>query len=141
MTSGTTGYFPNPSEIAVADTWHGPYHVLGNPHPDDKSQTSYHTQIASVFKVEGKKDLYIAVADRWLPEAMDKEYGIYKEMFWDLFQNNGRNFDHSLMGEPVVENTCISDYVWLPLRFEDEMVYIDWKDEWRIEEYEEEANA
>ena len=32
VTSGTTGYLPNPSEVAVADTWHGPYQVLGNPH-------------------------------------------------------------------------------------------------------------
>ena len=24
ITSGTTGYLPNPSEVAVADTWHGP---------------------------------------------------------------------------------------------------------------------
>lgn len=31
-TSGTTGYLPNPSEIAVADTWHGPYRVLGDLH-------------------------------------------------------------------------------------------------------------
>lgn len=30
VTSGTTGYLPNPSEVAVADTWHGPYRVLGD---------------------------------------------------------------------------------------------------------------
>ena len=29
LTSGTTGYFPNPSEAAMADTWHGPYTVQG----------------------------------------------------------------------------------------------------------------
>ena len=29
ITSGTTGYYPNPSEVAVADTWHGPYRELG----------------------------------------------------------------------------------------------------------------
>ncbi len=136
LTSGTTGYFPNPSEIAVADTWHGPYRVLGNPHPADQSQTSWHSQIASVFKVEGKEDLYIAVADRWLPEAMDQEYEVYKQIFWDMFQNGGKEFDYDLIGGPVIENTCISEYVWLPLRFDGEMVYIDWKDEWRIEEYE-----
>ncbi|MBQ7981131.1 MAG: family 43 glycosylhydrolase, partial [Oscillospiraceae bacterium] len=70
VTSGTTGYLPNESEVAVADTWHGPFTVLGNPHPDDKTRTSYHSQISSVFKVQGKKDLYIAVADRWLPNEM-----------------------------------------------------------------------
>ncbi len=136
LTSGTTGYFPNPSEIAVADTWHGPFHVLGNPHPDDTSRTSWHSQIASVFKVKGKRDLYIAVADRWLPNEMDREYEIYKQVFWNLFQNDGKDFDFSVIGDTVIENTCISDYVWLPLRFEGDMAYIDWKDEWRVEDYE-----
>lgn len=55
ITSGTTGYLPNPSEVAVADTWHGPYKVLGNPHVGDESQTSFHSQISCIFKVEGKK--------------------------------------------------------------------------------------
>jgi hypothetical protein len=84
--------------------------------------------------VEGKKDLYIACADRWLPEAMDKKYEIYEEMFVSIF--TGKPFDRSRMGEPVVENTSIADYVWLPIRFDGEMAYVDWKDEWRIEDYE-----
>ncbi len=136
LTSGTTGYLPNPSEAAIGDTWHGPYTVLENPHPGDDTNTSYHSQISSVFKVPGKKELYIACADRWLPQAMDKEYDVYKEMFESLFRDGGKSFDFSRMGEPIVENTSIADYVWLPLRFEGENVVIDWKDEWRIEEYE-----
>lgn len=36
----------------------------------------------------------------------------------------------------TTRNTSISDYVWLPLRFEGDMVYIDWKDEWKLEDYE-----
>ena len=37
ITSGTTGYLPNPSEVAVADTWHGPYTCLlyTSPSPRD----------------------------------------------------------------------------------------------------------
>lgn len=135
LTSGTTGYLPNPSEAAVADTWHGPFIVLGNLHPSDTTNTSYHSQISSVFKVHGKEDLYIACADRWLPQAMDKEYEVYKEMFESLFHDGGKSFDFSRIGEPVVENTSIADYVWLPLRFEDNRVVIEWKDEWRLEDY------
>lgn len=136
ITSGTTGYLPNPSQVAVADTWHGPYTVLGDPHVGDETSTSFHSQISSVFKVPGKKDLYIACADRWLPEAMDKEYSVYKEMFEAIFCGQGDSFDLSRMGEPVVENTSIADYVWLPLRFEGDMVYIDWKDQWSLDDYE-----
>ena len=79
VTSGTTGYLPNPSQIAVADSWHGPYRVLGDPHPGDESRTSFHSQITSVFKVPGKKDLYIALADRWAPEHMHLPYEKYAE--------------------------------------------------------------
>lgn len=136
ITSGTTGYLPNPSEVAVADTWHGPYKVLGNPHVGDESQTSFHSQISCIFKVEGKKDLYIACADRWLPQNMDKEYPIYEEMFNSIYSEEKKEFDFSRMGEEPVQNTSIADYVWLPLRFDGDMVYIDWKDEWRIEDYE-----
>ena len=85
ITSGTTGYMPNPSEFAIADTWHGPYTVLGDPHPEDESRTSYHSQISSVFKVEGKKDLYIAVADRWSMPEMDMPYETYANFFDTAF--------------------------------------------------------
>lgn len=136
ITSGTTSYFSNPSEVAIADTWHGPYQVLGNPHPDDKSDTSYHSQISSVFKVPGKKDLYIACADRWLPRAMHLEYEVYRDLFESLYSDEEKSFDFSRMGDPIEINTSIADYVWLPLRFDGENVIIDWHDEWRIEDYE-----
>lgn len=70
----------------MADTWHGPYTVLGDPHPTDPSHTSFHSQISSVFQVVGKKDLYIAVADRWCPQDMDVPYDFTREMFEYLFQ-------------------------------------------------------
>lgn len=141
LTSGTTGYMPNPSEIAVADTWHGPFTVLGNPHRNDPSNTSFHSQVSSVFKVPEKKDLYIACADRWLPELMDLEYDTYKKVFELMFHPDEKErekiktMDLGSMKD-TNRNTSIADYVWLPLRFEEDMVYIDWHDEWRIEDYE-----
>lgn len=33
-------------------------------------------------------------------------------------------------------NTAKSNYVWLPIRFENDMPIIDWYSEWRIEDYE-----
>ena len=143
LTSGTTGYHPNPSEVAVAETWHGPYKVLGNPHPDDPSNTSFHSQISSVFKVQGKKDLYIAVADRWLPDDMDSKYEDYKEAFEVIYNPDYIPKDPAAVmryfGKDKNSNTAIADYVWLPLRVEGDMVYIDWLDEWTIESYENET--
>lgn len=135
ITSGTTGYLPNPSQVAVADTWHGPYRVLGNPHPEDVSKTSYHSQISSVFKVEGKKDLYIACADRWVPDHMEYEYEDYRKFYESLFDPDCVKKPENRFGDDGKRNTSIADYVWLPLRFDGEMVYIDWKDEWKIEDY------
>ncbi len=35
-----------------------------------------------------------------------------------------------------VEKTSEADYVWLPIRFDGEKPYIEWLDEWKIEDYE-----
>ena len=139
ITSGTTYYYPNPSELAVGDAWHGPFTVLGDPHPGDPTHTSFHSQISCVFKVEGKKDLYIACADRWMPNAMDVRYEDVEKAFVSLFspetapadKEQARAFAASLPPAKTRE----ADYVWLPFRFEGEMGYLDWKDEWRIEDY------
>ncbi len=141
ITSGTTAYLPNPSQVAIADSWHGPYTVLKNPHRFDSSDTSFHSQISSVFKVEGKKDLYIAMADRWLPQHMELNYNEYKNVFEKVFNpdfDGEINMDSLPKMKPgqVSENTSIADYVWLPLKFEGKNVYIDWYDEWKIDDFE-----
>ncbi|MDC7286609.1 family 43 glycosylhydrolase [Blautia schinkii] len=143
ITSGTTGYLPNPSEVAVGDTYHGPFTVLGNPHRKDMSHTSFHSQISSIFKVEGKKDLYIACADRWVPQHMDLDYEAYRQ-YYELAFHPDEDQRKKAQSLPINldiirdyrRNTSIADYVWLPLKFEDDMVYIDWMDEWRLEDYE-----
>ncbi len=135
ITSGTTGYQPNPSELAVGDTWHGPFTVLGDPHPDDPSRTSWHSQVSSVFKVPGKKDLYIACADRWLPRYMDRRYDRYAAWYAGRFSGDTALAEANA-DPPIVAETRIADYVWLPFRWDGDMGYLDWKDEWRLEEYE-----
>lgn len=136
ITSGTTGYCPNPSEVAVADTWHGPWTVLGNPHPGDESRTSYHSQVTSVFKVPGR-DLYIALADRWMPDFTDLTYAETEAMYRKWF---GQPFDAKLVegyekkvkGRPVP--TQKARYVWLPVVFKNGVPTLDWRDEWRLED-------
>jgi hypothetical protein len=137
ITSGTSSYFPNPSEAAVADAWHGPFRVLGNPHVGDPSNTSFHSQISCVFRVEGKSDLYIACADRWLPEALHADYeGI--ERFFRLCMKGQFAEAQKVREElalPTEDHTAIADYVWLPIVFDGENVRIEWRDEWRIEDF------
>jgi len=143
LTSGLTGYIPNPSEAAVSDDWFGPFRVLGDPHVDDDSCASFNSQISSVFKHPEKKDLYIALADRWVPE-----YKVTEAIYGAMVRAIGSHFnpdkytpteeDKQILAQsPMLgsANTSIADYVWLPLRFDGEMVLLDWKDEWRIEDY------
>ena len=54
------------------------------PLPRDTSRTSFRSQISSVFKHPHKKDLYIALADRWLPE-LSPEDSNWVQVFRDAF--------------------------------------------------------
>ena len=132
VTSGTTGYYPNPSEVAVSASYHGPYTILGDPHPSDPSRTSFHTQISSVFKHPGKQDLYIALGDRWLTNYEDDGARTH-ELFVEHF-SAGRD-SHAPMEELVEINISLAGYVWLPFRFDGPVPVLDWKDEWRTEDY------
>lgn len=136
LTSGTTGYFPNPSEAAMADTWHGPYTVQGDPHIGDKTKTSFHSQISSVFKVPNKKDLYIACADRWMPNAPDYDYTHYGPLYDRLFDPDVEKTpaDWALLANLPQEDTRNADYVWLPILFDGDNVKIEWRDSWKLED-------
>ena len=136
FTSGTTGYFPNRSEVACAWSYHGPWKVLGDPHPGDSEHLSYRTQISSVFKHPAKKNLYIALADRWLTDLPEQLPDI-GAAFQDGFNPEIADSSKLKALEGLTRtNTSLADYVWLPVRFEGEMAYLDWQDEWRIEDYE-----
>ena len=71
---------------------------------------------------------------------MDMKYEVYEALCRNVFEPGAATEEsRRALGEAVpdaiCENTSIADYVWLPLRFEGERVYIDWHDEWRIEDY------
>ena len=136
ITSGTTAYFPNRSEVAVAGTYHGPYTVLGDPHVDDPSGTSFRSQISSVFRHPTVDDLYIAIADRWLPHLSERESN-QTDAFRQVFSGAAKAADivkerPSLAFET---DTSVADYVWLPIRFDGEMPRIEWRDEWSVEDF------
>lgn len=145
ITSGTTGYHPNPSEVAVSKLWHGPYTVQGDPHVNDKSRTSFNCQITSVFKHPKKKDLYIALGDRWLPNLAEEEgedfytgaaYVRIHKKFQEIFDPEIEFVFTEEDAKAMRINSSLSTYVWLPIRFEGERAYIEWRDEWTLEEFE-----
>jgi hypothetical protein len=138
FTSGTTWYFPSRSELACARSYHGPWTVLGDPHPGDSTGTSFRSQVSSVFRHPHKKDLYIALADRWLPDASIDGSAVAAAIAAAYAgEDPASPAPESGRSGSVSEypDTSVADYVWLPLRFEGEMAYIDWHDEWRIGDY------
>ena len=142
LTSGMIGYIPNPSEVAVFRDWKGPLTVQGSPHRRDGSGASFNSQISAVFKHPKKKDLYIALADRWLPDFLLTQ----EKSAW-LERVVASNFDPQYQStiEEKIElskmpllgraDTSRSEYVWLPVKFEDGRAVIDWYDEWTVEQF------
>jgi len=141
ITSGTSGYLPNQSEVAIAATYHGPWTVLGDPHPSDTTRTSFRSQISSVFRHPRKKDLYIALGDRWRPD-LSPEQSDRQDLYAQRF---GGNLDHeSFVAElgdalDTFAETSRADYVWLPITFDGEVPRVDWRDSWSPDEYEDMA--
>lgn len=144
-TSGTTGYFPNPSEIAIADTFHGPFTVLGDLHPTDSSGTSFNSQISSVFRHPRKRDLFIALADRWLGPQTDPAFtsGEASRLVRSAIAKSVARPRQALATDEAAAlqralkrvDTSQSRYVWLPIRFEGERPTIEWRAQWSLDEF------
>lgn len=134
LTSGTTGYYPNPSEIARMDSIHGEWTNLGDPCINDVHRNSFHAQFSSVFKHPFVEDLYIALGDRWLtdlPVDLPDMCDVFHCMFDKERKNPYVNVNLNTLSE---ENTSEANYVWLPIRFDkDGNPYIEWLRDWKIE--------
>jgi hypothetical protein len=142
FTSGTTGYNPNESMVAVFDDYHGEYTELGNPHPTDPYNHSFCSQITDVVKIPGY-DLYIALADRWKPEtlntdipAKDFAHSIVKYKDHRPFPpdfSEPRPKDKSGKVRVGWDVTSEARYVFLPITFRNGKPEIEWVDEWSFE--------
>lgn len=70
ITSGTTGWKPNPARLAMAENIFGPWTELGNPSRGTTEQinTTFWSQGTYILPIATKKNAYIFIADRWTPE-------------------------------------------------------------------------
>jgi len=118
-----------------------PAHAVGD-------RSSFNSQISYIFKHPRKKDLYIALADRWLPELSgrpDFESGELSETVRSAIRKATAK-----PRQPLTEaerkatpyaaalsnvNTSVSRCVWLPIQFRDGRPIIAWRDEWRVEQF------
>ena len=134
ITSGTTGYFPNPSLLCTAKQLFAAYTEAGDPHSGDLSHTSFHSQISSVFCIPGQ-NVWIALADRWLPDCMDIPYETVEKVFALAF--SGRIAEAAAIKNTLdlpPENTSKAGYIWLPITFENGRPQIRWHSKWKWEQ-------
>lgn len=138
FTSGTSGYFPNPSKVCMFTDPHDEYIDLGDPCIEDRSGTTFYSQITSVIKLPGT-DKYIACADRWMPQWY---YRLFPGLILFIMKRLFKNYvpDRSIKDKVELpkeknrhrENTSISRYVWLPIEWDGDKPFIRWKKEWTI---------
>ncbi|MDE3234783.1 MAG: family 43 glycosylhydrolase [Bacteroidota bacterium] len=73
--SGCTGWAPNTARWFTADSIWGQWIYKGNPCIGPGADTTFGGQSTYVLPVAGKKDAYIFIADRWMPNnAIDGRY-------------------------------------------------------------------
>ena len=145
FTSGTTGYVPNRSKVCMFDSCHGEYVDLGYSHVNDRFSDSFASQVSSVVKIPGK-NLYVALADRWLPQFVgtdipvriardfERRYASHSPFARDFSAPKPKDKTGAKRGK--WDTTHESRYVFLPVVFDkDGKPVIEWKDEWRLEDY------
>ena len=139
ITSGMTGYVPNKSDSAAADGWEDVFVSMGNPHVNDGTNASFNSQISKIFKVEGKKDLFIAMADRWLPgyHVDGRIADLFTRVIASTYEPEKYQATDAERKEMYAGNvletaeTRIADYVWLPIEWECDKPVIRWQKEWK----------
>lgn len=67
ITSGCTGWDPNAGRSFSARSIWGPWTSLGNPFQGERSEISFDSQSTFIFPLQGKKDQFVFMADRWRP--------------------------------------------------------------------------
>lgn len=104
LSSGCTGWSPNPASYAVADNIFGPYIPKENPcvgiNPANKMgpELTFGGQSTFILPIKGKKDAYIAMFDIWQPR-----------------------------------NPIDGRYIWLPIEFgEGDKMVIRYRDKWDL---------
>ncbi|AWK06261.1 beta-glucanase [Flavobacterium crocinum] len=68
ITSGCTGWDPNAARSFKSKSIFGPWETLGNPCIGKDAELTFHSQSTYILPVQGKKDQFIFMADRWNPK-------------------------------------------------------------------------
>jgi len=88
ITSGCTGWDPNAARLLTASSIWGPWTLHPNPCVGEDADLTFHSQSTYIIPVQGKKDAFIFMADRWTPRLpVDGRY-----IWLPVLFNNGFPF-------------------------------------------------
>ena len=85
VTSGTTGWKPNAARLAVAKKIFGDWKSIGNPcrGSDDENKITFGSQSTQILQLHGKKDAFIYMGDRWIPDNLSDSRHIWLPVEWE----------------------------------------------------------
>ena len=83
MTSGCTGWAPNPARYAMADSIFGEWTDMGDPCVDDVARTTFYSQSTCIFCYDEEQDYYIYMGDRWNSEELNNSRYIWLPVVFD----------------------------------------------------------
>lgn len=85
FTSGTTGWKPNPGRLAVANKIFGEWKPVGNPcrGTEDENKICFGSQSTQILPVDGKKNAFIYMGDRWTPDNLADSRHIWLPVEWE----------------------------------------------------------
>ena len=83
LSSGCTGWDPNKAELAVADSIMGPWTVIGDPCTGKDADKTFYAQSTYVQPVYGKKNLYVAMFDRWNKKDLENSRYVWLPMSFE----------------------------------------------------------
>ena len=85
ITSGCTGWSPNPAQYAISNSVLGEWKTIGNPCTDDGASTTYNTQSTCVYKVDDGE--YIYMGDRWYSSTLRDSRYVWLPIEFDMEGN------------------------------------------------------
>ncbi len=129
LTSGTSGYFPNPTLCYDITDLHGEWKEIGDICIGDRERNSFRAQFSSVFL--HPSGTYVALADRWLNDLV-VDLPDMGEVFLGRCSPRGLKMAEEEFRKLSDENTSEATYVWLPVTFEGDTPKIEWQREWKL---------
>jgi len=85
FTSGTTGWKPNPGRLSVASKLPGEWKTVGNPcrGTEDENKITFGSQSTHILQIIGKKNAFIYMGDRWIPDNLADSRHIWLPIEWE----------------------------------------------------------